>query len=150
MELRPGSPFSLARLPRGDGSELPVLGLPGNPASSYVTFQVLARPFLLRLAGHRHVHRRTVRARAGQPLRSKARLTHFHRVTLHRDPGGSAPEARLAGHQSSGLVRSLGLAHALAVVPEGVEVIEPGEPVDVVLLDDAPAATEDGGYAAAT
>lgn len=133
VRIRPGSPFSLARLPRKDGDSLPVLGLPGNPASAFVTFEVFVRPFLRRLAGHRRVRRRTIRAVAGEPLRSTRRLTHFHRVTL--DEGRYPPVARLAGHQNSGLVRSLALADGLAVVREGGGVPE-GGPVNVILLGD--------------
>ena len=141
VRIRPGSPFSLARLPRPGGPPLPVLGLPGNPASAFVTFQVFARPLLLQMAGHARIHRRTVEARAGETISSTPRLTHFHRVTLSRDPsGGRRPVAALAGHPSSGLVRSLGRAHGLGIVPEGMTAVEPGESLEVVLLDDAPGA----------
>lgn len=144
VRIRPGSPFSLSSIPRPGASPLPVLGLPGNPASAFVTFQVLARPLLLRMAGHHRIHRRTLEARAGERIPSTARLTHFHRVTLARDEaGGRRPVAGLAGHPSSGLVRSLGLAHGLAVVPEGVEAVEAGEPVEVILLDDAAGAVRE-------
>ncbi len=137
VRIRPGSPFSLGFLPtEGDEGPMPVFGLPGNPASSFVTFQILVRPFLLALAGHRRVHRPVLRARAGEPFASKAHLTHFFRVKLEeRDP---LPVARLTGPQSSGLVQSLGIADALAVVPEGSEGAEQGEVFDVVLLGDGP------------
>lgn len=152
VKIRPGSPFSFGELPRSGEVPLPVLGLPGNPTSAFVTFQVFARPFLLKLAGHSNVHRRVVRAVAGERFPSTPRLTHFHRVVLQPATGptsvspGSAPVARLTGPQGSGLVRSLGVAHGLAVVPEGVAEAAPGDPVDVLLLDDAPASCPDPAY----
>lgn len=137
IRIRPGTPFSLGFLPRpGDEGPLPVFGLPGNPASAFVTFEVLVRPFLLRLAGHRRIHRPVVRARAGEHFSSAPRITHFFRVELvENDP---LPVAHLTGSQSSGLVQSLGRADALAVVREGTEAISQGEIVDVLLLGEGP------------
>ncbi len=145
VRIRPGSPFSLGFLPGADEEPaLPVFGLPGNPASAFVTFQVLVRPYLLALAGHRRVHRAVVTAEAGEALRSPARLTHFFRVTL--DETGTVPVARMSGPQGSGLVVPTARARGLAVVDEGVEEIGAGDPVRVVLLDEGPGAREDAGY----
>jgi len=145
VRIRPGSPFSLGFLPvAGEERPLPVFGLPGNPASAFVTFQVLVRPYLLALAGHRRVHRAVVTAEAGEALRSPARLTHFFRVTL--DEIGTGPVARLSGPQGSGLVVPTARARGLAVVDEGVEEIGAGDPVRVILLDEGPGAREDAGY----
>ena len=144
VRMRPGSPLSLGHLPRPNGPSLPVLGLPGNPASAFVTFQIFARPFVLRLGGHARVHRRVVVAEAAEHLASTPRLTHFHRITLSED--FRRPQVRLAGHPGSGLVRGLAMAQGLAVVPEGVAAVEEGEPVAVILLDDAPGATSQVGF----
>lgn len=134
VRIRPGSPFSLGRLPRADdgGPSLPVLGLPGNPASAFVTFELFVRPFLRALAGHGSVERRRVRATAAERIGSTPRLTHYHRVRLEGFDGGWS--ARLAGHQSSGLVSSLAAADGLGIVPEGRAEIAEGEELDVLLL----------------
>jgi molybdopterin molybdotransferase len=146
VRIRPGSPFSLARLPREAGTRsLPVLGLPGNPASAFVTFQLFVRPFVLRLAGHARVHRRWLDMVAGERLSSTPDLCHFLRVVVDTDAG--APRACLTGHQGSGLVGSLGRAHGLAVLPEGTETVEAGDPVRVVLLDDIPGPSATPGWA---
>jgi molybdopterin molybdotransferase len=135
VRMRPGTPFSFGTLRGlGDAPPLPVFGLPGNPASSFVTFQVFCRPYLLRLAGHSRIYRPVLLATAGEDFRSPAHLTHFFRVTLEGDP--AQPVAKSAGPQTSGLVRGQGLAHGLAVVPEGKELLKEGEVVRVVLLDD--------------
>lgn len=128
IRIRPGSPVAFGWL----AGDLPLLSLPGNPASAWVTFLLLVRPLLLRLSGDPHPFLQVDRAIAGEPLRSAEHLCHFHRVTLSLDDGADAPVARLSGHSGSGLVQSLGRADALAVVPEGVAVIDAGSEVEVL------------------
>ena len=145
VKMRPGTPFSFGSLPgRSSLPHLPVFGLPGNPASSFVTFQVFVRPFLLRLAGHRRIHRPVVLARAGEPLRSSSRLTHFFRTALSWDPVSTV--VMLTGSQTSGLVSGQGLASGLAVVPEGEAVVRTGQEVRVILLDDFGICGGEPGY----
>ena len=135
VKMRPGTPFSFGHLPAGPSRPpIPVFGLPGNPASSFVTFQVLCRPFLRRLGGHGSVHRPAVAARAGEAMESPPGITHFLRVILRDRPGSR--EAFLAGPQGSGLVRSQAMSHGLAVIPEETIRIPPGGEVKVMLLDD--------------
>ena len=136
VKIRPGTPTSFGHLPREGHPDQTVFGLPGNPASAFVTFEILVRPFLLALAGHSRVHRTMLSARAGEDLGAAASVTAFLRVSLTR--AGGAVEASLTGSQGSGLVSSLGAADGLAVVPEGIETISQGSPVDVILLDNAP------------
>ena len=131
--VRPGSPFGFGRLPVDGREPVPVFGLPGNPASAFVTFHVFARPFISALAGHRHPFPPVVRARAGVALGGPKGLAVFPRVRLRPDPGGGWT-AVLAGHQSSALVAPTGRAHGLAVIPEGVERIAEGEELDVLLF----------------
>ena len=141
VRIRPGSPFSFGWLPR-EGREQPVFGLPGNPASAFVTFELFVRPFLLAMAGHRRWFRRTLRCVAGDDLAGPPGLTHFLRVRL--DTEVWPPVATPVGPQGSGLVRTLARADGLAVVPEEADGIARGEPVDVMLLDDPPVAAEEG------
>lgn len=135
VRIRPGSPVSLGFLPRPGQPDLPVFGLPGNPASAFVTFELFVRPYLRALAGHRLVERRTLRAVAGSELSGPEHLTAFLRVSLDPSDDGDAPLlATGTGPQGSGLVRSLGVADGLARLDEGVERILPGEPVDILQL----------------
>jgi molybdopterin molybdotransferase len=147
VTLRPGSPFSFGLLPRVGSPPQFVFGLPGNPTSAFVTFELFVRPFLLRSAGHARIHRPILRAVTQDRLPAVGRLTHYHRVLV--DFNTNPPIARLTGPQGSGLVQSLGKAQGLAVVPLGVDGIEPGEPVDVLLVGDAPATLERPGYRSA-
>ena len=132
VNMRPGSPFSFGWLPRGDARQA-VFGLPGNPASAFVTFEIFVRPFLRALAGHRAVHRLRLRGRAGHEFQGGKR-TLFLRVTL--DGGTTPPTVRQTGHQGSGLVGGLAEAHGLAVIPRSTA-LAPGDDVEVILLDAA-------------
>jgi molybdopterin molybdotransferase len=150
VKIRPGSPVSYGTLPRGGpGPDSPgavdpgpthVFGLPGNPVSGFVTFQLLVRPFLMATAGRRDHFLPVVEAVASEPLTGARDLAVFLRVGLEphggRTGGGSEGRygARLTGAQGSGLLNSLGRADGLAVLPRGIDRIEAGEGVDVVLL----------------
>ena len=116
VRMRPGSPFSFGWL-RNDDREIPVFGLPGNPVSALVTFELLVRPALRRLMGRLAAYPPTLRVRTGEAIASRTGLTHFLRVRLQRDERG-ALRARLTGAQGSGLITSMAEADALLVVPE--------------------------------
>jgi len=139
VKMRPGSPLGFGWLPRGERRQ-PVFGLPGNPSSAFVTFEVFVRPFLLRLAGHDRVLRRTVTCVAAERMATPSSLTYFQRVVLTRR--GRDTVAALTGPQTSGLVSGLAAADGLAVVPPDRDAVEAGEPVDVMLLDDGLRADE--------
>ena len=136
VRVRPGSPMSFGHLERGSG-DLPVFGLPGNPASAFVTFHVFVVPYLRACLGSPHPEGTTVVVRTQTPLASPEGLTQFYRVRLQGPPSGQgSPWARcsLTGPQGSGLVRSLRDADGLAVLPEGVTRIGKNEPASVMLL----------------
>jgi molybdopterin molybdotransferase len=111
VRMRPGAPIGFGTL-----FGVPWLGLPGNPVSSLVTFELFGRPLLRTLGGHRRPHRRTVPVVLDEPLHLGAPLTHFMRVVLTRG-GDGALHARLTGAQSSGMLTSMSSADALLVVP---------------------------------
>lgn len=147
VRIRPGTPFSFGTIPaKGSGGPMHVFGLPGNPASSFVTFQIFARPFLLALAGHRRIHRPVVKVETASLLKSPAHLTHFFRVRLEGSPWPT--RAHLTGPQGSGLVLGQGHAHGLGVVPEGVTRVTPGERINVILLEELGLGGEEPGYLA--
>lgn len=131
--VRPGSPFGFGHLPVEGRAPVPVFGLPGNPASAFVTFHLFARPFISALAGHRHPFPPVARARAGVAMDGPRGLAVYPRVRLLPASGGGWT-AVLSGHQSSALVAPTGRAGGLAVIPEGVERIAEGEEVDVLLF----------------
>ena len=133
VRIRPGSPFGFGHLPVEGREPVPVFGLPGNPASAFVTFHLFARPYISALAGHRHPFPPVIRARAGQAMGGPKGLAVYPRVRL-RPASGDGWHAVLSGHQSSALVAPTGRAHGLAVIPEGVGAVAEGEEVDVLLF----------------
>ncbi len=137
IRIRPGSPASFGWLPRGSGEDrVPVLGLPGNPVSALVTTLILAIPAIRTLGGHHGRRLRGIRATAGEAMEGPAHLTRFHRVVL-RTGGEGRWTAHLTGGQGSGVLRSVGVAEGLAVLPEGTPAIAAGDPLEVLLLPDA-------------
>ena len=121
--------------PQGHGvlgpDRVPVLTLPGNPVSAFVSFQVFARPVLRRLQGHPDVSSPTVRARLREPLTSPDGRRQFVRVDLTNESGGYT--AVPVGGSGSHLVGALARANALAVVPEHVTQLDAGDEIEVMV-----------------
>jgi molybdopterin molybdotransferase len=128
VSMRPGKPITFGSL-----GERPVFGLPGNPVSAMVTFELFVRPALRRMAGHRALHRPRVRARALEIIRNPGARRGYLRVTLGDGKDGYG--ARLTGDQGSAILRSMVAADGLAVVP-GDSVVDVGDSVEVILLRD--------------
>lgn len=114
LAMRPGKPLLIGRI-----GEVPLLGLPGNPASAAVTFELFGRPALLTLQGATKVHRTRVALRVGEDLETPAHLETYLRVRL-TDAGDGIPVATLSGPQRSSMLRSLTDAQALLIVPVGM------------------------------
>ena len=131
VRIRPGGPLNF-----GSVHGVPWIGLPGNPVSSLVTFELFARPALRRLGGHRLPFRRTVPVVTAEALSLGPPLRHFLRVILTPSPDGP-PRARLTGSQSSGVLSSLATADALLIVPEDRPDVPAGTTLSALVLDDA-------------
>ena len=130
VRMRPGSPTSFGTL-RG----VPWIGLPGNPVSTMVCFELFVRPAIRRMAGHVALHRRTVPAVTEERLSTPGRLTHFLRAVARETPDGW--RARLTGPQGSGILTSMVRANALLIVPEDADELPPGATVRAMLLDES-------------
>ena len=131
VDMRPGKPIAFSTIPQDGKGALAVFALPGNPVSAMVTFEVLVRPAILRMAGHGRLHRPTITARALAPIVNRDRRRGYLRVTL--TPADDGYGARLTGTQSSGVLRSMVAADGLAVVP-GETTVQTGQPVKVIVL----------------
>ncbi|MBM4438803.1 MAG: molybdopterin molybdotransferase MoeA [Candidatus Rokubacteria bacterium] len=126
VSMRPGKPITF-----GSIGERPVFGLPGNPVSAMVTFELFVRPALRRLAGFRAIHRGRLHARALAPIANPGVRRGYLRVTLHRDRAGWG--ARLTGDQGSAILTSMVRADGLAVVP-GDTIVPAGGDVEVIVF----------------
>jgi molybdenum cofactor synthesis domain-containing protein len=128
VSIKPAKPLAF-----GIVSAKPVFGLPGNPVSSMVSFELFARPALRRMMGHRHLFRPTVDAVTDEALpRRPDGKVHFVRVIASTGEDGRW-HIRSSGGQGSNLLRAMALANALAVLPDGEGVGEGGN-VEVMLL----------------
>lgn len=134
VAIKPAKPFAFGLLAAGGGGT-PLFGLPGNPVSSLVSFELFARPALRQMMGHRHPGRPEVLAVADEGLRRRPDAK-VHFVRVH---GTFGPDGRLhvqsTGAQGSHQLASTANANGLAVLPDG-EGVAPGSDVRVLLLAD--------------
>ena len=134
IAMRPGAPVGFGLL-----GETPWIGLPGNPVSAMVTFELFVRPAIRRMLGHPLPFRRTVPVCVGEPIKLGPKLRHFLRaVVVPEGPGGVGGKltARLTGPQGSGILTSMARANALLIVPEDRHSVAAGETLAALLLDD--------------
>lgn len=136
VRMRPGAPLGFGRV-----QGIPWIGLPGNPVSAMVTFELFVRPTIRRMLGHTHVHRRPVPVVLDEPVSIGAKLTHFYRAIVSPGTDGRL-HARLAGPQGSGILTSMSLANALLVVPEDSTTVAAGETLNALLLGEDAALSE--------
>ncbi|HEX6924517.1 MAG TPA: gephyrin-like molybdotransferase Glp [Longimicrobiaceae bacterium] len=134
VKIKPGSPVAFGWVDGLGG--IPWFGLPGNPVSAMVTFELFVRPALLRMAGHEALFLPTKVVRVTEPYRKSPGLTHFVRVRLGRVEDGCV--ASLTGNQGSGILSSMAAAHALLVVPEESDGIAAGNHLRAIVLGGAP------------
>jgi molybdopterin molybdotransferase len=130
IAIRPAKPFAFGLV-----TGTPVFGLPGNPVSSMVSFELLARPALRRIAGHAALRRPEVPAVAAEafPRRPDGKV-HFVRVVATRGDDGVL-QVGSAGGQGSHHLTAMARAHALLPLADG-DGVEAGAPVRVLLLAD--------------
>ncbi|MGH7481008.1 MAG: molybdopterin molybdotransferase MoeA, partial [Longimicrobiales bacterium] len=139
VAMKPGSPFSFGRLPATRGADadaaalLPVFGLPGNPVSALVTFEVLVRPAIRRLLGRAVPIPPPLRVRLDAAFPATPRLTHYVRARLETDERGGW-RARPTGPQGSGILSSVAAADALVVVPPAPHALPAGSLADAIPL----------------
>jgi molybdopterin molybdotransferase len=129
LRLRPGAPVGFGLL-----DTLPWIGLPGNPVSTMVTFELLVRPAIRKLAGRRLPFRRAVTVRVVEHIHVGPTLQHFLRAMV--TTGADGLEARLTGPQGSGILTSMVKANALLVIPEGQHETSAGQSAAAILLND--------------
>lgn len=126
VNMRPGKPLAFGKY-RG----IPFIGLPGNPVSAFVGFEVFVRPALERLNGKMDGGRQTVKVRTEEEIESDGRESYL-RAKIHTENG--ILSAALTGHQGSGNLLSLVQADALLIIPAGVKCVPAGSEVDAILL----------------
>ncbi len=146
VAVQPGKPFAFGTAARpGGGSPVLIVGLPGNPVSSAVTFEIFVRPALRRLGGRSDVLRPVDRAVLGEPVSKSQGRRAFIRVVAERDATGTPirdangqVRIHLAGGasgQGSHVISAWAVADALAVIPDDVPGLPAGAGVALWWLD---------------
>lgn len=128
VRMKPGKPLAFGHI-----QGVPLLGMPGNPVSAMVSFEIFARPAILKMLGKTKWEKPTVEATLLDEIKRKDDRRHFLRVMLERRNGEYV--ARLTGDQGSGILLSMVRAQGLAVIPEDVNRLPAGARVQVVMLD---------------
>lgn len=126
VNMRPGKPLAF-----GEYKKIPFVGLPGNPVSAFVGFEVFVRAAIGKLSGISDGSRLTVRVRSEEEITSDGRESYL-RAILREENGVYI--AKLTGHQGSGNLLSLVQANALLIIPAGVKCVPAGQEVNAWLL----------------
>ncbi len=137
VRMKPGKPLAFGTIKgvdkTGAARNIPHLGLPGNPVSSMVTFELLARPAILKMMGKKNLTKPTVAAVVEESItNSDGRRVYTRAIVETR---GDQYFARLTGPQGSGILTSMSLANGLVIVPEDRAEIKAGEVAKVIMLD---------------
>jgi len=128
VRMKPGRPLAF-----GSIKGVPHLGLPGNPVSAMVTFELFARPAMLKMMGKKNLSRPTIEAVIEEPVVNSDGRRIFARALVEKR--GNQYVARLTGPQGSGVLTSMAVASGLAIIPEDKGRVEAGEVVQVMILD---------------
>ncbi len=140
VAIKPGKPLAFGLLHRQaghrTGSQVPLIGLPGNPGAAMVAFEVFARPAILKLGGQRSWEKKKLLATLAEEVTNSGRR-HFMRGLVRLGPNGYEVTTRGSGVQvqGSGILTSMVWANCLVVVPEKVTFLPEGTSVEVWILD---------------
>ena len=126
VAMKPGKPQAY-----GIADGKPIFGLPGNPVSSLVVFELFVRPALLKMAGHTELLRPIFKATLAEPVTNRDGRVNYMRAILKASNGQYTAET--TGPQGSGILHSLVLANGLITIPAGVT-LGAGETVDAQFL----------------
>lgn len=127
VKMKPGKPIAFGLI-----EGVPLLGLPGNPVSAMVGFELFGRPALLTMQGREGWARPTIHAQFTGTLTDRADRRQYVRVRIEQRD--SEFLAHLTGEQGSGVLTSMMHADGLMVVPEGMTLVEPGTQLPVLML----------------
>jgi len=136
VRMKPGKPLAFGTLKgmdrEGSPRRIPHLGFPGNPVSSMVTFELFARPAMLKMMGKKNLTKPMVEAVLEEPVaNTDGRRVYVRAIVTRRD---GQYYASLTGPQGSGILTSMSLANGLVIVPEDTAGAKAGEKVKVLLL----------------
>jgi len=132
VRMKPGKPLAFGTFTRDNGKKVPHLGLPGNPVSSMITFEVFACPAIVKMRGRRNLTKPSITAVMEDSIKNSDGRRIFARVIVSGREGKYF--ARLTGPQGSGILTSMVKANGLAIIPETTKVVKSGATVEVMML----------------
>ena len=131
VRMKPGKPLAFGQI-----GDVPVLGLPGNPVSVMVSFEMFVRPAILKMLGRTDWQRPTVEATLMDEIKHKDDRRHYVRVQVEEDTASTGGyRAYLTGGQGSGILSSMTKANGLAIIPEDWSRVPAGTQIQVMMLD---------------
>lgn len=128
VNMRPGKPLTF-----GYFQGIPFIGLPGNPVSAFVSYEIFVRPAIFRMSGIENADQLILQVRLIDPIESDGRESYFRAFVKRQEDQWIA---RLTGHQGSGNLRSLIQANALLVIPSGVKSLPSNSIVNAIMFND--------------
>jgi molybdopterin molybdotransferase len=127
INMRPGKPVAFGHL-----GQLPLLGLPGNPVSTAITFELFGRPLVRKMLGHTRLQRPQIAVTVADSISERASRRHYVRARVAWQSDHFI--AHTTGNQGSHITTSLLTANALLVIPENT-IVQPGETAQALMLD---------------
>ncbi len=128
INMRPGKPVAFGHI-----GKIPLLGLPGNPVSAAVTFELFGRPVIRKMLGHTRLVRPQIDVIVADGVSDRAMRRHYVRARVEWRDGHFV--AHTTGNQGSNIMTSLLNANALVIVPEGGVEVHPGDTAKAIMLN---------------
>ncbi|TMD54278.1 MAG: molybdopterin molybdotransferase MoeA [Chloroflexi bacterium] len=128
INMRPGKPVAFGHI-----GKVPLLGLPGNPVSAAVTFELFGRPVIRKMSGHTRLLRPQIEVVVEDGVSDRAMRRHYVRARVEWRDGRYV--AHTTGNQGSNIMTSLLNANALVIVPEGGVEVRPGDTAKAMMLE---------------
>lgn len=128
VRMKPGKPLAFGTI-----NGMPHLGLPGNPAGAMITFEVFARPAILKMMGKTKLDKPTVEAIMEDSARNTDSRRLFLRALVRKEDGRYY--ARTSGQEGSDIPIKMSQANALVIIPEDVKTVKKGDSVKALMLD---------------
>ena len=133
VRMKPGKPLAFGVFNTATGRKVPHLGLPGNPVSAMITFELFARPAIFKMMGKQNRNRPIIQCTMEDALKNQDGRRIYARVRVMQRDGQYF--ARLTGPQGSGILTSMAQANALAIISEDITQVREGDRVPVMLLE---------------
>jgi molybdopterin molybdotransferase len=128
INMRPGKPVAFGRI-----GDVPLLGLPGNPVSTAVTFELFGLPLIRKMLGHSRLVKPQIDVVVEEDIHERAMRRHYIRAYVEWRDGRFV--ARTTGNQGSHIMTSLRNANALLIIPEGGVTLNAGDTAKAMMLD---------------